>query len=124
MCSDASIETINAKFKRFLKIEVSVDQANELEKILKQYDTDADNIRVIFKGVQREFQKIDKQRFYDLNVDVRFEDTTLQVEQDAIQDPHIFTNLTKGKLISLFLEYSKTKNFTNIQRTQALQYFK
>lgn len=119
--NDCSLEFFPSKFKKFIKVKLSVD--DNIEDTIDSYsDVDA-NIRFIFQGSKSDFTKLNTKKLDELGIDSKFEwfEINDEILKSASSD---FGSMSKSSIFKHFLEYCNLSEIPKDKRSTGLKILK
>lgn len=118
---DLSIEYVQSIFPKFIKIDIRVENKEEIRKNLQKYKDSQDNVRFVFKGSKEQLESLDKTEFEKVGIDIKTKnDVELGIAFENIEDAEIVVH-DKKTLIKNWLAYSKTVGLTSEQRNKGMK---
>lgn len=120
---DGSRKFVKSKFKKYIKIEVDLNDKSSIDNELERVkDMDA-HIRFIFKGSRVDFDSLILSKFTDLGIDTKFESTEEKEEMLKVEGQS-FNIFDKKSIAKNFLDFCKIQEIPNDKRTSGLKFLK
>lgn len=111
---DGSISFFKSQFPEYQKIVINIEDYSpkQIEKILSDYDTEKNNVRLVLKGNYEQINSIDKNKLKQQGVDVKLEASEIQVSiNEAVEDK--FVSFDKKAIKEEFDEFCQINEIQN-----------
>jgi exonuclease SbcD len=84
--SDGSHETVNSKFKPYIKVKIDLDEVDkkELNKMIEEHskETDSKNVRFVLSGSEDKLKSINKELIRSVGIDVKTENKDVEIVEE------------------------------------------
>jgi exonuclease SbcD len=121
--SDGSLEFVQSKFKRYIKVKLDASDVSSIENELEFHRETEDNVRFIFQGSKTDIDKINLSKFTDEGIDCKFESEEINGEILKVEEGE-FTQMDSKKITKHFIDYCRIQNISTDNRKQGLKYLK
>jgi exonuclease SbcD len=121
--SDGSLDFVQSKFKRYIKVKIDASDGQAIENELDFYRGTEDNIRFIFQGNKTDIDQINLSKFTDEGIDCKFEADEINNEILNAEESE-FTQMDSKKITKHFLDYCKLQGIESDKRKVGLKYLK
>ncbi len=103
---DLSTEFIQLDFPKYIKEIVNLkdeDCETQIKQLTEQHKHSKDHIRIVFEGEESDLKGINKEKFDQLGIDVKFEKNDLKVDLTALKTQQI--SFDKESILQVFDEF-------------------
>lgn len=110
---DLSYEIVRSDFKVFRKVIIDADRITkeELNEAIHTYQkqSETENIRFVFEGSEDKLKSINKERFYQVGIDVQMKNKDIEIVEDF--DTVEITQYDSENIIEEFEEFCETNSY-------------
>lgn len=110
---DLSYEIVRSDFKVFRKVIIDADKITkeELNEAIQTYQkqSETENIRFVFEGSEDKLKSINKERFYQVGIDVQMKNRDIEIVEDF--DTVEITQYDSENIIEEFEEFCETNSY-------------
>jgi DNA repair protein SbcD/Mre11 len=110
---DLSYEIVRSDFKVFRKVIIDADKITkeELNEAIQTYQkqSETENIRFVFEGSEDKLKSINKERFYQVGIDVQMKNRDIEIVEDF--DTVEITQYDSENIVEEFEEFCETNSY-------------
>ena len=108
MYDDLSYDFIKFEFPEYIKIKIDISDDKALKKFEKEHSNSNDNIRITLIGDEHQLASVNKEKYADIGIDVKFEKNISITELSALSSKEsVFDRSNIPEAFSRFCEANK-----------------
>lgn len=95
--SDGSHELVKSKFPEYVKLKVDISDTKKIKQIQKEHANSSDHVRIVFTGDETQLASLNKEKFNNIGIDVKFEKEVVRQDLSAVLENNVNFNRSNIK---------------------------
>lgn len=109
--SGGELDFIQSNFPKYIKLKADISDSKAIKAIEKEYANSTDNIRIVFTGDESKMASLEKEKFSELGIDVKFDKEIIRQDLSAVVESNI--NFNSSNLTEAFNQFCELNDYDN-----------